>query len=89
MPALARLGAVVETPSPLGELSRIDALMAATRADDLQRQLPALTGGEGVLEAAFGGYRAVSGEAPARPRSTPKPLNLAEYMLSLAARTRG
>ncbi|HKP17430.1 MAG TPA: translation factor GTPase family protein [Gaiellaceae bacterium] len=89
MPALARLGAVVETPSPFGSLSRIEALMAATRADDLQRQLPGLTGGEGVLEAVFGGYRPVTGEPPTRPRTTANPLNLAEYMMSLAARTRG
>src|SRR5204862_5793066 len=50
LPALARLGAAVETPSPHGELSTVVAVMPVTGADELQRQLPGLTGGEGVLE---------------------------------------
>src|SRR5207237_3363294 len=61
MPALARLGAAVETPSLRGKLSTIEAILPAARADDLQRRLPALTGGEGVLESSFGGYQPVSG----------------------------
>jgi ribosomal protection tetracycline resistance protein len=59
LPALARLGAVVETPSPHGELSTIEATLPAARADDLQRELPGLTGGEGVLESSFAGYEPV------------------------------
>jgi ribosomal protection tetracycline resistance protein len=69
MPALARLGAAVETPSPRGKLSTIEAVLPATRADDLQRQLPALTGGEGVLESKFAGYQPVSGDQPTRRRT--------------------
>src|ERR671937_2197612 len=53
MPALARLGAAVETPSLQGELSTIRALLPAARADDVQWQLPALTGGEGILDSSF------------------------------------
>jgi ribosomal protection tetracycline resistance protein len=66
MAALARLGAAVETPSPHGELSTIKAVLSAARADDLQRQLPALSGGEGVLESTFAGYQPVSGDPPTR-----------------------
>jgi ribosomal protection tetracycline resistance protein len=66
MPALARLGATVETPSPHGKLSTITALLPAARADDLQRELPKLTGGEGVLESTFAGYQPVTGEQPTR-----------------------
>ena len=55
--ALARLGAVVEAPSPRSELSTIDALMPVTAADELQRQLPGLSGGEGVAETSFAGYQ--------------------------------
>jgi ribosomal protection tetracycline resistance protein len=66
MPALARLGASVETPSPHGTLSTITALLPAARADDLQRELPKLTGGEGVLESSFAGYQPVTGEQPTR-----------------------
>jgi ribosomal protection tetracycline resistance protein len=66
MPALARLGAAVETPSPHGKLSTITALLPAARADHLQRELPKLTGGEGVLESTFAGYQPVTGEQPTR-----------------------
>jgi ribosomal protection tetracycline resistance protein len=54
----------VETPSLQGELSTVKAVLAAARADDLQRQLPALTRGEGVLESSFAGYQPVSGDQP-------------------------
>jgi hypothetical protein len=33
--------------------------MPVTTADELQRQLPGLTGGEGVVEATFAGYQAI------------------------------
>ena len=89
MPALARLGAAVETPSLQGELSTIRALLPAARADDVQRQLPALTGGEGVLDSSFAGYQPVSGDPPTRRRTTPNPLNLDEYMMHLAGRAAG
>jgi ribosomal protection tetracycline resistance protein len=67
-PALIRLGAEVETPSPRGTLTTIDAVLPVTRADELQRQLAGLTGGEGVLESTFAGYQPVSGEQPLRRR---------------------
>jgi ribosomal protection tetracycline resistance protein len=66
MPALARLGATVDTPSPHEKLSTITALLPAARADELQRELPKLTGGEGVLESSFAGYQPVTGEQPPR-----------------------
>jgi ribosomal protection tetracycline resistance protein len=66
LPALGRLGALVATPTQHGELLTIEAVLPVTRADELQRQLPALTGGEGVLDSAFAGYAPVSGKAPIR-----------------------
>jgi ribosomal protection tetracycline resistance protein len=84
MPALARFGAAVETSSVHGELSVIETVLPAVRAQDLQRQLPGFTGGEGVLESTFAGYQAVSGDQPTRRRTTANPLNLAEYMMHLA-----
>jgi ribosomal protection tetracycline resistance protein len=68
MAALVRLGAVGETPSLEDGLSKIEAVLPAARADDLQRELPGLTRGEGVLESSFAGYQPVSGEQPTRPR---------------------
>jgi ribosomal protection tetracycline resistance protein len=71
--ALARLGAAVETQSLQAALSTIKAVLPAARADDLQRQLPALTRGEGVLESSFAGYEPVSGNQPTRRRTTANP----------------
>ena len=87
--ALARLGASVDAPVPRGELSTLEAVLPAARADELQRQLPGLTGGEGVLDTEFAGYEPVGGEPPTRRRSTPNPLNREEYLLHLARRVAG
>jgi len=69
-----------------GDLARLETLLPAARAQDLRRQLPGLTGGEGVAETSFGGYQPVSGPPPARPRTTADPLNREEYLLQLAGR---
>ncbi len=84
--ALAQLGASAQTPSMRGELATIETVVPAARVPDLQRQLPALSAGEGVLESEFGGYEAVTGTPPTRPRTTPNPLNRAEYLMHLARR---
>ncbi len=77
MPALARLGAAVETPSLQGRLSAIEMVLPAARAHELRRQLPGLTGGEGVLESSFAGYQPMSGDQPTRLRTTANPLERA------------
>jgi len=84
--ALVRLGGAVETPSPQGERSTIETILPAARVTELQRELPGLTGGEGVLETSFTGYEPVGGEPPTRRRTTPNPLNLNEYLMHLARR---
>jgi ribosomal protection tetracycline resistance protein len=84
MPALARLGAAVETPSLQGRLCTIETVLSAARAHDLQRRLPGLTRGEGVLESSFEGYEPVSGDQPTRRRTTANPLNSGEYMMQFA-----
>jgi ribosomal protection tetracycline resistance protein len=64
MATLARLGAVVEMPSLHEKLSTIETVLPAARADDLQRLLPGLTGGEGVLDSSFAGYQPLRDEQP-------------------------
>ena len=78
--ALGRLGEVVEAPSPRGELSVIEALLSAARAQDLRRQVPGLTGGEGTVETNFGGYQPVRGASPTRRRTMANPRNRKEYL---------
>lgn len=82
--ALARLGAAVEAPSPHGDLFTLDAVMPAARVPELQRQLPGLTGGEGVLESSFSGYRPVKSDPPTRRRTTANPLDREAYLRFLA-----
>jgi ribosomal protection tetracycline resistance protein len=67
---LTRLGATGETPSLRGELSVVETLIPSAQVHLLQQQLPGLTGGEGVLESRFGGYRPVRAGVPSRPRTS-------------------
>jgi len=55
--AAAQLGAELEQPVPNGEATVVAGVIAAVRVNDLQRRLPTLTRGEGVLESTFAGYR--------------------------------
>jgi ribosomal protection tetracycline resistance protein len=86
MPALARLGAAFAPPSLQRKLSTIETILPAARAHELQRQLPALTGGEGVFESSFAGYQPVSGDPPTRQRTDFNPLNREEYLLHVGRR---
>jgi ribosomal protection tetracycline resistance protein len=63
---LGRLGATIEAPALRGDLAVVESVLTAVRVDELQRELPRLSGGEGVLERAFEGYRPVEGEQPRR-----------------------
>jgi ribosomal protection tetracycline resistance protein len=69
-PALARLlarwGAELTGQVSAGELTQLRARLVAARLHELQRQLPDLTGGEGVLESRFDGYEPVRGRPPTR-----------------------
>lgn len=64
LPALARLGAAVETPSLHGELSTIEAVLPAARVNEVQRHLAGLTGGDGAVESSFAGHEPVTGVGP-------------------------
>jgi ribosomal protection tetracycline resistance protein len=81
--ALGRLGAGSGTPSPRGGLSVVEAELPASRVQELRRQLPGLTGGEGVLESEFAGYQPVTGDPPVRRGTAPDPRNLAEDLTGL------
>ena len=63
---LGRWGAELTAQTGVGELTGLEVRLEATRLHELQRQLPDLTGGEGVLEPRFDGYRPVLGPPPTR-----------------------
>ena len=83
---LGHARARIEVPPGRAQLSTIEAVMPAALVRDLQRALPALTRGEGVLESRLAAYEPVTASAPARRRTTPDPLNREEYMLNVARR---
>jgi ribosomal protection tetracycline resistance protein len=61
---VTRWGAELLAQTAAGDLTRIEVRLVAARLHDLQRQLPDLTGGEGVLEQWFDGYQPVRGRPP-------------------------
>ena len=64
MVCLARLGAATEMPLLDAELSVVTAMLPSAQVRSLQDQVPGLTGGEGVLDASFGGYEPIHGSFP-------------------------
>jgi ribosomal protection tetracycline resistance protein len=84
--AAARLGGIAGSPSVRSGLALAEIMLPAARAQDLTRQLPGLTSGEGVIETSFGGYRPLRGVPPVRARTMPDPLNREEYLLRLTRR---
>ncbi len=86
--ALGRLGAAVKQQSVWGDLTTIETVVAAARMHELQRQLPRLTAGEGVLESTFEGYRPVVGEPPTRARTSADPRSREQYLISLTRQGR-
>jgi ribosomal protection tetracycline resistance protein len=62
--ALARLGAATEMPRLDAEISVVTAMLPSAQVRSIQEQLPALTGGEGVVDATFGGYEPIHGSNP-------------------------
>lgn len=65
---VTRWGAELLAQTAGGDLTRLEARLVATRLHQLQRQLPDLTSGEGVLEQRFDGYQPVRGRPPVRIR---------------------
>jgi ribosomal protection tetracycline resistance protein len=84
--ALARLRAVAEASTASGSAYALEGVIPAARVHDLERQLPGLSHGEGVLESAFDHYQPVSGPVPARPRWDHNPLDRKEYLLHVQRR---
>ncbi|MET7394797.1 translation factor GTPase family protein [Dactylosporangium sp. NPDC005572] len=66
---------------------RLEGDVPAADVDGLQRTLPGLTRGEGVLEYDFDRYEPVHGPVPDRPRTGPDPRDRKEYLLQVVRRT--
>ena len=81
--ALGRAGASIEDVTAEGALSFVRTTLTSEETVDLQCSLPALTGGEGLLESAYRGYRPCKGSAPRRRRTTVSPLDRQSYLAQL------
>jgi ribosomal protection tetracycline resistance protein len=86
VPALARLRAVAETSTASDTAYALEGVIPAARVHDLERQLPSLSHGEGILESAFDHYQPVSGAVPERSRWDHNPLDRKEYLLHVQRR---
>jgi ribosomal protection tetracycline resistance protein len=85
---LGRLGAAVLNQSVRGDLTTVETVVPAARIQDLQRELPGLTAGEGVLESTFYAYRPTQGEPRTRSRTSADPRQRASYLTSLTRQGR-
>ncbi len=63
---LGRLGASTTGAWSTETFTTLEVVLPAARFHELQRQLPDLTGGEGVAEPRFAGYQPVRGRPPSR-----------------------
>ncbi|MFL6130889.1 MAG: GTP-binding protein [Mycobacteriales bacterium] len=86
LPALTRQQAVAQASTVHGGTSVVDGHVPAARVHDLERELPGLSRGEGVLESSFDHYRPVRGPAPRRPRTDHDPLDRKGYLLHVLRR---
>jgi ribosomal protection tetracycline resistance protein len=86
LPVLARLGAGAQTPTMRGSSCRLEGEIRAARVHELQQALPALSRGEGVMEAEFDHYRPIRDPFPVRRRMGVDPLDRKEYLRRLARR---
>jgi ribosomal protection tetracycline resistance protein len=85
--ALPRFAAIpLTTTAARGDSVVVEGEVPAARIRELQRALPGLTSGEGVLETSFDRYARVRGTVPSRRRTGPNPLNRKEYLLRVTHR---
>ncbi len=85
-PVLVRLRAMTHTSTTHGSATVLEGDIPAARVHELERRLPGLTRGEGVVECAFDRYEPVRDAVPDRPRTDLNPLNRKEYLLHVQRR---
>ncbi|MDP9301515.1 MAG: GTP-binding protein, partial [Actinomycetota bacterium] len=84
--ALSRLTAAPREIKSRGSSLLLVGDISAVKMRELQRLLPRLTRGEGVLESSFHHYQPTRGEAPSRPRRDRDALNRGEYLRQILPR---
>jgi ribosomal protection tetracycline resistance protein len=87
--ALSRFRASAPTVNHRGELATVATTLPARELSTLQRQLPGLSSGEGLIATRFGGYEPITGSPPVRPRRRLNALNREAYLMQVAGRAKG
>ncbi|WP_328603076.1 TetM/TetW/TetO/TetS family tetracycline resistance ribosomal protection protein [Amycolatopsis sp. NBC_00345] len=85
---LSRLRAVPHRTELADGTASLSGDIPAASVHALQRELPSLTRGEGVLESEFSHYQPVRGAVPERPRVGSDPFDRKEYLLRVQRRVR-
>jgi ribosomal protection tetracycline resistance protein len=80
MAVLRELDAQPGPPASRGSIIVLEGVIRVARLHHLQRRLPDLTRGEGVLESHLAGYQPVEGAPPSRPRTDRNPLDRQDYL---------
>ncbi|OKP70014.1 GTP-binding protein [Ensifer adhaerens] len=80
---LAKSGASTTDSIIEGGVARLAGTIASANVQGVQRQLPGLTSGAGVLENSFDHYAPIAGTQPSRPRLGANPFDRANYLRSL------
>ncbi|HEX6857899.1 MAG TPA: translation factor GTPase family protein [Streptosporangiaceae bacterium] len=84
LPVLGRLRATWRPPVMKGPACLLEGEIPAGEVSGLERQLPGLSRGEGVLESEFSHYQPVTGgPVPVRPRTDHNPLHREDYLRNL------
>jgi len=80
---LAKSGASTTDAVIDGGIARLTGIVPSVIVQSVQRQLPGLTSGAGVLESTFDHYAPISGAQPSHPRLGSNPFDRADYLRSL------
>ena len=77
---LAKSGASMRKSLIDEGLARLEAMMASSMIQVIQRQLPGLSGGAGVLDHVFDHYAPLNGQPHRRARASANPFDRADYL---------
>ncbi|PPJ48153.1 GTP-binding protein [Rhizobium sp. KAs_5_22] len=77
---LAKCGSSTKEASIDCGIARLEGTIASSMIQSVQRQLPGLSSGTGLLENSFDHYASISGSQPSRPRSAANPFDRADYL---------
>jgi len=77
---LAKSGASMRKSLIDEGLARLEGMMASSMIQVIQRQLPGLSGGAGVLDHVFDHYAPLNGQPHRRARASANPFDRADYL---------